>query len=166
MEFRKTLKTVVYGLTFLLLVVSCTNAKPKSTEPLNAEASLVNGQESEGYELTKVQCYACHNPNSPSHDEVIAPPLAAVKMRYGMQYKTETEFVDAMVKWVMDPQEPRALMRGAVVKFETMPKQLFKEDEIRKIAMYIYNSQLEEPDWFDAHQKEMHKNGRMGNMNN
>jgi len=166
MEFRKILKTVVCSLPFLLLIVSCTPSKPKSTEPLNTETNLVKGQEAEGYKLAKVQCYACHNPNSPSHDEIIAPPLAAVKMRYGMQYKTEAEFVDAMVEWVMDPQEPRALMRGAVVKFKTMPKQLFKEDEIRKIAMYIYNSQLEEPDWFDAHQKEMHENGRMGNMNN
>jgi len=166
MEFRKTLKTVVYGLPFLLLVVSCTNTKPKSTEPLNSESSIVAGKESEGFELTKVHCYVCHNPNSPSHDEIIAPPLAAVKIRYGMQYKTEAEYVDAMVEWVMDPQEPRSLMRGAVVKFKTMPKQLFKEEEIRKIAMYIYNNQLEEPDWFAAHQKEMHKNGRMGNMIN
>jgi len=153
-------------LPFLLLVVSCINKKPKSTEPLNTESGIVAGQETEGYELAKVHCYVCHNPNSPSHDEIIAPPLAAVKMRYGMQYKTEADFVDAMVEWVMDPQESRALMRGAVVKFQTMPKQLFKEDEIRKIAVYIYNSQLEEPDWFDAHQKEMHKNGRMGNMSN
>ncbi len=166
MEFSKILKTVVYGLPLLLLVVSCTNTKPKYTELLNSETNLIIGQESEGYELTKVQCYACHNPNSPSHDEIIAPPLAAVKMRYGRQYKTEVEFVDAIVEWVMDPQESRSLMRGAVVKFKTMPKQPFKEDEIRKIAMYIYNSQLEEPDWFDAHQEEMHKNGRMGNMNN
>ena len=73
MEFRKILKTVVYGLCFLLLVVSCTNTKPK-TEPLNSETNIVNGQEPEGYELMKVQCYACHNPNSPSHDEIVAPP--------------------------------------------------------------------------------------------
>ena len=166
MKFRKILKTVVYGLPFLLLVVSCNKTKPKSTEPLNAESSIVDGQGTEGYELTKLHCYVCHNPNSPSHDEIIAPPLAAVKMRYGMQYKTEAEFVDAMVEWVMDPQESKALMRGAVVKFQTMPKQLFKEDEIRKIAKYIYNDQLEEPDWFAAHEEEMHKNGRMGNMGN
>ena len=165
MEFRKILKTVVYGLCFLLLVVSCTNTKPK-TEPLNSETNIVNGQEPEGYELMKVQCYACHNPNSPSHDEILAPPLAAVKMRYGMQYKTEAEFVNAMVEWVMDPQESRSFMRGAVVKFKTMPKQLFKEDEIRKIATYIYNDKLEEPQWFAAHQKEMHKNGQMGKMIN
>lgn len=166
MKFRKTLKTVVYGLSLLLLTVSCTPTKPKSAEPLNAETNKVSAQEAEGYELAKLQCYACHNPNSPSHDEIIAPPLAAVKMRYGMQYKTEDEFVDAMVEWVMDPQESKALMRGAVVKFKTMPKQLFKEEEIKKIAMYIYNSKLEEPEWFAAHEKEMHKNGQMGNMNN
>jgi mono/diheme cytochrome c family protein len=166
MDFRKKLISVIYGLSFLLLVVSCTNTKPKSTEPLNSEANMVNAKESEGYELTKVQCYACHNPNTASHDEIIAPPLAAVKMRYQMQYKTEAEFVDAMVDWAMDPKESRSLMRGAVVKFKTMPKQLFKEEEIRKIATYIYNNKLEEPHWFAAHQKEMHKNGQMGNMIN
>ena len=109
MECRKILKNLVYALPLLLLVVSCTNKKPKSTEPLNTESGIVAGQETEGYKLAKVHCYVCHNPYSPSHDEIIAPPLAAVKMRYGMQYKTEADFVDAMVEWVMDPQESRAL---------------------------------------------------------
>ena len=166
MALRKTLIALAYSLSFLLLVVSCERTKTKSLEPLDSESNIVKGQVSEGYELTKVQCYACHNPNSPSHDEIIAPPLAAVKMRYQMQYKTESEFVDAMVDWAMDPQESRSLMRGAVVKFKTMPKQPFKEAEMRKIATYIYNSDLEEPDWFDAHQKEMHQNGRMGGITN
>ena len=80
--------------------------------------------------------------------------------------KTEEEFVDALVAWTMDPQESRALMRGAVVKFNVMPKQLFKEEEIKKMATYIYNNKLEEPDWFDAHQKEMHADGKMGGMGN
>jgi hypothetical protein len=83
-----------------------------------------------------------------------------------MQYKSEEAFVTAVVKWTVDPQESKALMRGAVDKFKVMPKQLFKAAEIEKIATYIFNNKLEEPAWFDAHQKEMHANGRMGGMGN
>lgn len=165
MENLKIMKTILCSITLLLLVGACTNRKAESVKGQDISRESIIHAESEGYELTKLRCYVCHNPNSSSHDSILAPPLAAVKMRYQMQYKTEEEFVDAMVSWTIDPQESKALMRGAVIKFKTMPNQLFKEDEIHKIATYIYNSTLEEPKWFAAHQKEMHANGRMGQMN-
>lgn len=147
-----------------LVWISCAEDKPKSTEQQDKTASLMAVQESEGYELIKTTCYVCHNPESPSHDELLAPPMAAVKMRYSMQYRSEEEFVEAIVKWTMDPQENKALMRGAVMKFKTMPKQPFKEEEMRKIATYIYHNELEEPLWFASHKKEIHRNGKMGQM--
>jgi hypothetical protein len=54
-------------------------------------------------------------------------------------------------------------MRGAVKQFNVMPKQIFKKEDLEKIALYIYENELEVPDWFMAHEKEMHGNGgRMG----
>ena len=67
-----------------------------------------------------------------------------------------------MVSWTMNPDKDKALMRGAVDKFQLMPKQSFAESDMRKIASYVYDNQLEEPTWFAAHEKEMHaKGGRM-----
>lgn len=164
-DWRKTYR-LLFSIGLLLLVVACADNKTKPTEEQDLGEQSAKSIASEGYELMKMQCYACHNPESPSHDEILAPPLAAVKMRYQMQYKSEEAFVTAVVKWTVDPQESKALMRGAVDKFKVMPKQLFKAAEIQKIATYIFNNKLEEPAWFDAHQKEMHANGRMGGMGN
>ena len=60
----------------------------------------------------------------------------------------------------MNPDQEKALMRGAVDQFKLMPKQAFAEDDMRKIASYIYDNELEEPSWFAAHEKEMHGKGR------
>jgi mono/diheme cytochrome c family protein len=160
---EKLIKFVVF-LSLTLVWASCAEDKPKSTEQKDKMATLMTGQESEGYELLKTTCYVCHNPQSPSHDELLAPPMAAVKMRYNMQYGSAEEFVEAIVSWTMDPQENKALMKGAVMKFKTMPKQPFKEEEMRKIATYIYYNELEEPLWFASHKMEMHGKGKMGKM--
>lgn len=166
MKNWKKLNAWLFSIALVLVTVACADTKPKTDEVKESASQSDKIPESEGYDLMKAQCYICHNPDSPSHDSIIAPPLAAVKMRYKMQYKSEEEFVTALVNWTMDPQESNALMRGAVVKFKAMPKQLFKKEEIKKIATYIYKNKLEEPEWFDAHQKEMHADGKMGGMGN
>ena len=110
-------------------------------------------------ELKKNHCYICHSPESSSHDEIIAPPMAAVKMRYKMSHESEQEFVDAIVTWTMNPNEESALMKGAIDRFKVMPKQLFDENQMQQLALYMYQNDLGEPTWFAAHQKEMHANG-------
>ena len=117
-------------------------------------------QEKSGKELIQMRCYACHNPVSVSHEEIIAPPMAAVKMRYSRAYPSKESFEDALVSWAMDPKPENALMWGALQRFKVMPKQEFDENEIRKIASYIYDNELPVPDWFDAHQSKMHGMGR------
>ena len=152
-------KTIVLllGLTAL---ISCNKEKKETSELVNNSDKTVMKADSEGYDLFKMRCYACHNPKAKSHDEIIAPPMAAVKRRYSMSYKTKDDFVNAVTKWALNPEEGRALMRGAVMQFKVMPKQAFKEDELRKIAAYIYDNEIEQPEWFAAHEKEMH--GKMG----
>ena len=146
----------------MLIVVSCDEKKENSEDATDSRSKVLTGQSSEGYKLLKNQCYACHSPFSSSHDEIIAPPMAAVKLRYSRSYKSKDEFVDAMVSWTMNPDKEMALMRGAVDRFQLMPKQSFKEEEMIKVASYIYDNELEEPSWFAAHEKEMHGRGGGG----
>lgn len=108
-------------------------------------------QSNEGYELMKANCYACHNPYTETHDNVIAPPMIAVKRMHSMKYTSKESFVNAVVAWASDPKEENALMRGAVMTYKVMPKQAFKEADLKKI---------EEPKWFAAHEKEMHDKGQ------
>lgn len=147
----------------MLLILSYSCKKEKPNEGAENQSRDLISQSFEGYELLKNQCYACHSPISSSHDEIIAPPMAAVKMRYSRSYTTKEEFVEAMVSWAMNPNKEKALMRGAVNRFQQMPKQAFVEEDLSKIAVYIYENELEEPEWFAAHEKEMHaKGGGMG----
>jgi hypothetical protein len=85
--------------------------------------------------------------------------MAAVKLRYSRSYKNKDEFVEAMVSWTLNPDKEKVLMRGAVDKFQLMPKQAFNEEDMIKVATYIYENKLEEPTWFAAHEKEMHATG-------
>lgn len=132
---------------------------------INKEASLINSNDP-GYVLMKNNCYVCHNPNTKSHDEVIAPPFAAVKRRYSMQYKNKDVFVNAVVNWVLDPNEDKALMRGAVNQYKVMPKLVLEKNKLEKIANYLYDNDIEQPVWFEDHFNDMHgKRGKMNNQN-
>ena len=145
-------------------LMSCSSWTKEKNEGITAQnaATASTLQTSEGYTLMKNNCYACHNPNSASHDDLIAPPLVAVKRRYQMQYPKKEEFVNAMVEWVQNPSQEKILMPGAVNQFNVMIKMPLDAKVLQNIASYMYENELEKPDWFEEHFKEMHGNG----MNN
>jgi len=147
---------IIYLVLTVLLFVSCDQHK-KDISQLSKNVpdhSLI--QESDTYAMLNTQCYICHSINSVSHEALIAPPMVAVKKRYLRIYNTKEEFVDAFAKWALDPNKDDAIMWGAVSQFNVMPKQSFKEEDIRKIASYIFDNELERPEWFEEHEKEMH----------
>ena len=116
---------------------------------------------SENYMLLKNQCLICHG-GAPSHDELIAPPMAAVKWRYSKQYYSKVDFVNGMVAWGLNPTAETALMRGAVEEFNLMPKPATKEEDLKTIAAFIYDNELEQPEWFEEHFNQMHGEGGKG----
>lgn len=153
------MKIYIHLIFSAILLLSCSDLKEEAPT-ISSELKKDNQVESSvGLDLLKKHCYSCHSPESSSHDEIIAPPMAAVKMRYSMSYKSEQEFVNAIVAWTMDPKQENALMRGAIDRFKVMPKQLFDENQMRQLALFMYRNDLSEPIWFEAHQKEMHGKG-------
>ena len=132
---------------------------PKKNKEVTKTEPISQLEEEEGYILLKNNCYACHSVNSASHDAIIAPPMVAVVRRYKMSYQNKEAFVEAVTNWVLNPTEEHALMRGAVSQFKVMPKQPFNKDEIKKIADYMYENELEEPAWFQQHFDEENMNG-------
>ncbi len=113
--------------------------------------------ENEVQQLVTNNCYSCHSPSSTSHDEIIAPPMIAVKTRYLKEYNSEKIFVDAIVSYAKNPSKLKALMNGAVNKFGVMPQQNFSNKDLQKIAKYIYNNPIKEPEWFKGHFEKEHK---------
>lgn len=154
----------VYILLLGFITISCNTANKKDQQEQALTSNEKSNELTNGLSLLKAKCYACHSVTSKSHDEIIAPPMAAVKRRYKMSYASEEEFVEAITSWVMNPEKENVLMRGAVQQFNIMPKQPFDKEEISSIAKYMFENELETPSWFQKHFKEEHPNG-MGKSN-
>lgn len=150
-------------ITFAILT-SCSNNNNNNKSKTVIAEKLESSADNESIKLLQQHCYACHSVISKSHDEIIAPPMVAVKRRYLRSYVNKNEFVEAMTNWVLDPKEEDALMFGAVQNFNVMPKQPINKEEIIKIATYIFDNELEKPSWFQQHFNEEHPNG-IGNGN-
>ncbi len=146
-----------------MIFTSCN--KQKTSEDFNKNLTVnTESEDAEALKLFQQKCYACHSVTTKSHDEIIAPPMIAVKKRYSMQFDNKEDFVNAVVAYASDPKAENALMIGAVNKFKAMPKQAFEEEDLKKIAAYIHDNEIETPEWFEGHFQQNHKNGQgMGN---
>ena len=154
------MKTNFIKLVVFLMIFSSCN-KQKSSDDFNKNiASTIESDDAEALKLFQQKCYACHSVATKSHDEIIAPPMIAVKKRYSMQFDNKEDFVNAVVAYASDPKAENALMIGAVNKFKAMPKQAFEEADLKKIAAYIYDNEIETPVWFEGHFQQNHKNGQ------
>ncbi|MDD2985338.1 c-type cytochrome [Flavobacterium sp.] len=130
------------------------------TESMNSEQKNVKTKSKDGLTLMKQNCYACHSVTTKSHDDIIAPPMIAVKRRYLKEYDSKEDFVKAFVDYASDPKAENALMFGAVDKFKVMPKQSFAKDDLTKIAVYVFDNEIETPEWFEDHLQQNHKKGK------
>lgn len=158
-------KKIILTISIVALFASCSDSKKETKKTVMAytavekvEQPITNNKE--GYTLMKNNCYACHNPNTASHDAIIAPPFKMVKMHYKREYTTKKEFVNAIVKWVQSPTEDKALMFGAVKRFKVMPKMDLSTKDLEKIASFLYDNDVESPKWMKQHMKEKHGNGK------
>lgn len=156
-------KNFIKLVVLLMIFTSCN--KQKTSDDFDKDVTQsTEAENAEGLKLFQQKCYACHSVTTKSHDEIIAPPMAAVKKRYSMQFDNKEDFVNAVVAYAIDPKAENALMIGAVNKFKAMPKQAFTKDDLTKIATYIYDNEIETPEWFEGHFQQNHKNGQgMGN---
>lgn len=144
------MKTIVLC-SSILLMFSCNNAKKENYQV--AETPVVQtAQEHPGKKLMKVHCYTCHDATT-AEDKRLAPPMVAVKRRYKMGTDSKNEFIADIQNFIKNPTDENAIMYGAVERFGVMSKMAYPEDVIKKIADYMYDNQLEKPDWFEAHYK-------------
>lgn len=137
-----------------------TELAPESTtiqKPLND--TLQHPTVEEVQQLLQTTCYACHNPKSASHDQMLAPPLVGIKQRYSREYTSRESFVEHLSAFVQAPSEAAALMKGPIRRFGLMPKTALTKQQIIAVAEYIYDHKLEAPEWFPEHFQEKHGQG-------
>lgn len=146
-----------FKLFSLLIIIglSLTSCNQKSKVYSNATKiendSLVYNPE-EAKTLMEKHCYLCHSPVADEMEGRIAPPMVAIKARYiDKEGYNRTEFIKHVTEFVENPTEDKALLYGAVKRFQVMPKQTFPDSAVIKIAAYLFDYKIEEPTWFKEH---------------
>ena len=152
------MKNFVLLVLFSALILSCNNSKNKEYYTFKNQLKT---NKHPGKKLMETNCYACHSPSA-SHDDRIAPPMIAIKKHYINDETTKEEFIAAMQTWIKNPIEDDAKMFGAVNRFGVMPKTPYSEETIKQIADYMFDFDIEQPEWFEAHfnQEKGKRNGQ------
>ena len=145
---------------FLLMVVffSC---KYSENENTNQELVLKTKTIHSGKKLMEVNCYVCHNPNT-KHEDRIAPPMIAIKTHYLSDKTTKEEFIADIQEWIKKPSEETSRMPGAIRNYGLMPYAPYPEETIKQIAEYMFENDLEQPEWFQDHFNNKGKGKGMG----
>ena len=61
-------------LLLIAIIYSCNNSKNKQIDLSQTNSKTTELVDTnEGLKLVQTYCYACHNPQAKSHDEIIAP---------------------------------------------------------------------------------------------
>lgn len=156
------MKKATFLLVFISFVFSCNNAK--KSEYVSVEKKEI-AQAHPGKKLMETNCYTCHSPSASEADR-IGPPMIAIKKHYISSNTSKEEFINDMQAWIQNPNAEDAKMFGAVKRFGVMPKQSFPEETIKEIADYMYDNDIEQPEWFEEHfngEKGMGKGQGQGN---
>ncbi|MCX7550344.1 c-type heme family protein [Xanthomarina sp. F2636L] len=103
-----------------------------------------------GKKLMENNCYVCHSPTASMEDR-IGPPMVAIKKHYIIENTSKEEFIADMLNWIKNPNEDDAKMPGAVKKFGVMPNTPYPEETIKQIADYMFDYEIEQPEWFEDH---------------
>lgn len=149
------MKKYLIFFAFGLLLVNCKEGKKDKTESLESPVIVENPQvekQHPGKRIMEQECYICHNPNA-SQESMIAPPMIAVKNYYLGKNTTEEQFTEDLIRWVNDPEQ-ESKMPEALFEFGSMPYIPYPDDAIAQIAAYIYNYDIERPNWYDEALKE------------
>ncbi len=145
---------------FLLWVNMACNTQQKKSysgiEEDSEEMAVAILQDHPGKLLMENNCYVCHSPKA-SEQNMIAPPMVAVKMHYLSSEISKEDFIEEVVLFLKNPSEEKSKMPGAVKKFGLMPYQFYPENTIRQIADYMFDYEMAQPEWFEDHYNKMQR---------
>ncbi|MFD0797283.1 DUF3365 domain-containing protein [Maribacter chungangensis] len=152
------MKYVIF-LLFVFTILSCKDkVKSAPMEPIADTRIATINDTNTGKRLLETECYTCHNPKA-DEASMIAPPMFAIKKHYIDENTTKEAFTQDLIRWINDP-EAETKMPDAQRRFGKMPYMPYPDDEVAQMAAYLYDNEVEKPDWFDAHFKKEHANGK------
>lgn len=156
---------IVYVLAILLVITSCKEAKKSEYTKADKKDTLdvIASDSHPGKKIMETLCYACHDATT-TEENRLGPPMAAIKRRYLIGGRTKDEFINDILAWIVKPTLEKSKMPGAVDRFGVMPFLPVPEENIQQIAEYLYDYEIEQPEWFEEHYQKSHGRGQgMGN---
>jgi cytochrome c553 len=144
-----------FSISTSILAVILFSSCASSNESKNAALKLNAEELIEARALFQTHCYACHTPKG-NHDERVAPPMIAIKRHYINENTTQAQFVADVSKFVSMPSTDLSKMPGALRKFGMMLPLKVPEEDLTKIAKFIYQQDIEAPEWFEEHYQQEH----------
>jgi len=147
------MKHIINSVFIIILIWSCQTSEKQDYAVSQALDDLQINEDHPGKKLLETNCYICHSP-SDSEEKRLAPPMIAVKKHYISESTTKAEFINDIQEWIKEPSEGKAKMFGAVRRFGVMPLTPYPEETIEQIADFIFDNEIEQPEWFEAHFQE------------
>ncbi len=141
-----------YLFCFIALFVwgfSCSQTKETSYNPISDEINYDDLSLKSGKTIVQTVCITCHDPKKSKTDR-IAPPLELVKRNYLTQSSNEDEFIQMITAFILTPTEEAAKLHNEVDEFGLMDPLGYSKKEIQSVAMYLYRTELERPNWVDS----------------
>ncbi len=139
------MKNLVLILILSSWFISCQEHNQKAISVENkvvatSHIQALDTTQQEGQNLFKQYCISCHltAPDSSKKDKILAPPIGRVVEHYKGTFSDKTGFVNAVVNWANQPNQEAVLMPGAARKFGLMPPMPIGNDNLEKIANYMF----------------------------
>ena len=132
------------------LMLSLTACEKRVEVDLSAVPS---GAIRQGVGLMPTYCLTCHGVGDLEMDEVLAPPLWGVRAHYLAEFTDPQAFVDAMTKFLVDPNADKSLMPIELERHGLKASVSLSEEQIRSTAWAIYAGEVERPQWSREYQK-------------
>ncbi|WP_372936433.1 DUF3365 domain-containing protein [Seonamhaeicola sp.] len=136
-------------LLFTGLIFSCNNSKKEKLSAFDIQNKTNNHP---GKKLMETNCYLCHSPTASNQDR-IGPPMIAIKEHYKVNNISKEDFITSIQDWIKNPNAKNAKMPNEVKRFGVMPKQYYPEKTIAQIAEYLYDFEIEQPNWYKSSNK-------------
>ncbi|MGB0413771.1 MAG: hypothetical protein ACPGJU_04930 [Coraliomargarita sp.] len=110
-----------------------------------------------GLRLLPTYCNTCHGVGNREMDEMLSPPLWAIRDVYLAKYPEPEAFVSAMVEFMQFPRDETALMPDEVQNYGLMTTVSLGESDLRATAIVIYAGYIERPSWYRDYEKSLSK---------
>lgn len=140
---------VFFTLIFIFnFFISCSdNNQKKSTKPEEVQLKQefkdkIARQNEDSHMLLESACLYCHRIEDYPEEEV-APKMQVIRDVYKGTYPDRQAFIDAFVKFSVQPSEELSIMQSAIDQYGLMEDAGHTKDDIEDIADYLFDYQFQ-----------------------